>query len=173
MAQRTVTDERKQFAAMTKRLATLATLDITVGIHGEDTRRDGGDGSVNNVAIGAIHEFGAPSVGVPKRSWLRSAIDKHQSAILDEMDGVVDAVAQGAQPMAQVKALGLQVVEVVREGIRSGINPPLSERMVERRRAKLSGGKPANKRFGAKETPLIDTGQLIQSIKAQVERRAS
>ena len=87
--------------------------------------------------------------------------------------GTANGTCKGAQPMAQAKALGLQVVEVVREGIRSGINPPLSERTVERRRPKLSGGKPANKRFGAKETPLIDTGQLIQSIKAQVERRAN
>lgn len=155
---------------MMRRLDVLKKTEITVGIHGKDERRDGGTGEVNNVAVGAIHEFGAPSAGVPKRSWLRSTIDKNHDAILDEMDGVIDAVAQGGRPSTLVRELGLQVVEVVREGIRSGIAPPLSEATVKRRRGKLSGGRPANKRFGARETPLIDTGQMIQSIKAVVGR---
>lgn len=158
---------RREYLAMLARLRRLERLDITVGIHGSDSQRDG---SASNATIGAVHEFGDPARKIPKRSWLRSTLDRERGAILDEMDNAIDDVAQGANPQARATEIGLLVVEEVREGIRRGIKPPLSEMTLERRRDKR-GSKPANESFGERETPLIDTGQMIQSIKAVVTKR--
>lgn len=163
-----VTDSRAEFDALLARLGELPKLRLTVGVHGADKRRDpvGDSTSIGNVGIAAVHEFGAPSVGVPQRSFIRSTIDRQKSAILDEMDGVVDRVAQGADARAEVQGLGLQIVEEIRETIRSGIAPPLAESTAGRRTRPAPGA--GAKEYAGKQTPLIDTGQLIQSVKGYV-----
>ena len=45
----------------------------TVGLHR--------DSKGNAVSIGAVHEFGAPRAGIPKRSFLRSTYKKQKAAI--------------------------------------------------------------------------------------------
>jgi len=45
----------------------------TVGLHR--------DSKGNAVSIGAVHEFGAPRAGIPKRSFLRTTYTKQKSAI--------------------------------------------------------------------------------------------
>lgn len=166
-----VSDNRAEFDALLARLGELPKLRLTVGVHGTDKRRDpsaGDASSIGNVGIAAVHEFGAPSVGVPQRSFIRSTLDRIRSDVLDEMDGVVDRVAQGARPRAEVTGLGLQIVEEIRETIRTGIAPPLAESTLKRRTKPARGA--ANPAWAGKQTPLIDTGQLIQSVKGYVSR---
>lgn len=166
MAAPTFDDRDAGMRALLARLGELPKLRLTVGVHGVD---DGALDDRSNVHVAATHEFGNPARRIPKRSWLRAGIDQNRSEILAEMDGVIDRVAQGAQARAEVQALGLQVVEVLRERMRVGINPPLSPATVERRKAR---SRKLNDRWSGKFTPLIDTGQLIQSIKAYVAREA-
>lgn len=45
----------------------------TVGLHR--------DSKGNAVSIGAVHEFGAPRAGIPKRSFLRSTYTKQKTAV--------------------------------------------------------------------------------------------
>jgi len=141
--------------------------EITVGVHGEDASRPGE--RFNNVQIAAVHEYGAPERGIPQRSFIGSTMDAQQAQILDDMNDAVDQVLQGQPIQSAVERVGIYTEERVRETIRAGIKPALSPATIERRRAKLKGGAPSNDRFGTKETPLIDTGQLIQSVSSVVK----
>lgn len=38
-------------------------------------------GMVENILVGAVHEFGAPARNIPERSWLRSAFDNNRRDI--------------------------------------------------------------------------------------------
>lgn len=163
-----VTDDSSGMERLERELARLARVEITVGVHGEDGKRDDG-GRLTNVQVAAVHEFGAPAQNIPERSFLRSTMDREKAQILDDMSDAVDHVLQGAPLKQEVERVGIYTEIRVRETIRKGIDPPLSPMTVEKRRAKLSGGKPDNNRFGTRETPLIDTGQLIQSIASKVE----
>ena len=141
---------------------------VLVGIQGDAKPRDG-KGRLANAEIGAIHEFGAPSRGIPERSFLRSTLDGQRESIVGDMRDAFDRALRGDATVRQaIDGLGLQVEARVKETIRKGIKPGLNDATIKRRRAKLKGGKAANKVFTG-ETPLIDTGQLIQSITAKTE----
>lgn len=45
-----------------------------VGVLGGDNSREGGDG-MGNADIGAVHEFGSESAGIPPRSFLRMPLE--------------------------------------------------------------------------------------------------
>ena len=152
-------DDRREWDKMMRRLDKLGRLEITVGVHGKDAQRDDGE---SNVAVAATHEFGAPhrSPPIPERSFLRSTFDSQREDILDDMATVADKALQGSSPIREARILGIETAERVRETIRQGISPALRPMTLERRKAKGSKGE--------NETPLIDTGQLIQSIQSEV-----
>ena len=113
--------------------------------------RAGSSKSLLEVAI--IHEFGGGHV--PARSFIRATMDERATEILALQVAVAKLVLTGrltpAQGLAQV---GAKVASMVQARLVAGINPPLAE---STRRQKARHG-------GAKDTPLILTGQLKSSV---------
>jgi len=171
MAARPSLDESPLSAARWRRMRlTLETLDgmyVTVGVHGEDGEREGE--RLTNVQVATVQEFGDPSRNIPERSFIRSTIDGERPAILDDMNDAMDRSIEFGNVLREMKRVGIYTEKRIRETIRRGIAPILSSQTLEKRRSKLKNGKPSNGKFGNTETPLIDTGQLIQSIASQVE----
>jgi len=179
MAARPSLDESPLSAARWRRMRlTLETLDgmyVTVGVHGDDQdnarSEDGGqtESRATNTEVATIHEFGDPSRNIPERSFIRSTIDGERPAILDDMNDAMDRSIEFGNVLRKMKRVGVYTEKRIRETIRRGIAPILSSQTLEKRRSKLKNGKPSNGKFGNTETPLIDTGQLIQSIASKVE----
>lgn len=136
---------------------------VKIGVQGDDAlkgKKLSGGGQteeINIVSVATFHEFGAEGNGVniPERSFLRATIDanrsKYQSMLTKGMTDVVDMKLTQEQAL---NFIGTKVQADVVRRINEGINPPNSPRTV---RAKGSS------------TPLIDTGQLKQSITYIVE----
>lgn len=104
--------------------------------------------SVGQVA--AIHEFGAPKAGIPERSFIRGAIDANQGKIRRTLNRLALAVSRGG--MSANMALGIlgeSVSQMIKKRITDGIPPAL---------------KPATVARKGSSKPLIDTGQLLNSI---------
>lgn len=163
---------------------------VTTGVHAEDAANDG---SIDNVGLAVTHEFGATfqhpggtpytfgvfsggspvrflqkgdprAVGVtrphqitiPERSFLRAAFDNNAKKY-------IKFLANGAKRMTELKATAKQIVGQLGELavsdvinlIRGGIGPPL---------------KPATIARKGSSTPLIDIGQLVQSLKPKVQK---
>lgn len=126
---------------------------ITVGIHEDETDREIDSDFKTNAEIGYIHEFG---LGVPRRSFLREPFESNHDRLVRMQQQIFKAAAVGQiAPSSVLPLIGESAVSLLKNNIRDGISPPLSPTTVALKKS---------------STPLIDTGQLLNSIDYQVEK---
>lgn len=152
--------------------------DLLVGIPGETTERRPDDGeppAMNNATLGYIHEFGSPAANIPARPFLLPGIQDAQDKIEARLKKAakVALAGQGAQAITDaLNATGLTAQAAVREKINSGDFAPLANATLRIRAARGRKGAQAeldsraagNTPSTADSKPLIDTGQLRNSI---------
>lgn len=141
--------------ALERRLRNARFARVTVGIH-EDAGESGG---VTIAEIGAFQEFGTRTI--PQRSFIRQTIDMKAADIRALQRRLAKRVVRKADRMQPRQALGIlgeAITSMMRARIRAGITPTLAASTL------------ASKKSG-RETPLIDTGQLIQSLSFKVVTR--
>jgi hypothetical protein len=120
---------------------------VVVGILGKNAPR--GDGELDNVALGLIHEFG---LGVPERSFLRRTFDRRKEQWTKLARRLIKLVAADKLEIGQaLRLLGERMKADVKGTITAGagIPPPLA---------------PATVRAKGSARPLVDTGRLVGSI---------
>jgi len=120
---------------------------VYVGIHGKS-------GS-ELVLRGAVNEFGSADGRIPERSFLRSTIDENVTEYTVELAKVVNDAITGKTTMKRgLSLLGERVVGDIKVKIRE-IRTPANAPMT----IKLKGA----------DNPLIDTGQMRNSIGYEVK----
>lgn len=125
---------------------------VTVGIHEKDGSRDAG--GATNADAGFWNEFGTSRI--PERSFLRSTFDEGLRVYKDtSKKAAVFAIRTGASFDKALAILGLKVSSDVKETIRSRIDPANAPSTIAKK---------------GSSTPLIDTGQLLNSIDFEVKR---
>lgn len=107
------------------------------------------------VQIAAVHEFGAPNRNIPERSFLRSTVDNKR----EEIDSILTTNYKRYQDgkislRIALGQIGEYVTNQVQTTIRNRIPPELKPETIRRKTVQGKVG----------DVPLIDTGQLIQSI---------
>jgi hypothetical protein len=110
------------------------------------------------VDVATFHEYGTE--GVPERSFMRSTVDQNFESYVEksiQLQGKV--VLQQLSVESALAILGEQIQSDIVNTINSGIPPELAESTL---RAKTVNGKVG-------DTPLVDSGQLKQSIRYKVE----
>lgn len=96
-------------------------------------------------------------ITIPERSFLRAGVDANRGQISELVKAQLALVAKGKGTAKQgLDRIGMGIVGIIRKRIQDGIAPPLSPRTVANRAGKGKGE--------GGDTPLIDTGQLIQGI---------
>lgn len=106
--------------------------------------------------VGAIHEFGVPENNIPKRSFIREPIINEQKKINGFIKMKFSQVAQNSMTAtAALNQIGLFV---------SGIN---QKSFVKNN---WTPNSPVTVQIKGSSKPLIDTGQLRQSISYSVEK---
>lgn len=124
---------------------------VRVGVPSGTTEADGTPVAL----IAAVHEFGSPERGIPERPFLRTTIQANKGKYVQLNRKNLVAVLNKTMTVEQ--ALG-QLGEVakgdVQANIRDGTFKPLEDATIKRK--------------GSKK-PLIDTGQLRQSIAWEIE----
>lgn len=157
MAAGKVIDKDRGMKRILRQLDAAEGWQVTIGVHGEDAGERGDFAEIDNVALAAIHEFGAPGAGIPERSFLRAAFDKNvRKYVRVLLIGARKIVAGTGTPKQAVGLAGEVAVADVVNLINAGIPPPNELATIE---AKGSS------------KPLIDTSQLKQSIKPVVEKK--
>lgn len=137
---------------------------VKVGVLGG--RREGGS-QLDNVELAAIHEFGAPGAGIPERSFIRRAFEANRTSYWAILEKGLPHVYEGRlEVRTLLSVLGMKLQSDIKRGLTSGtgVPPPLAPSTV---RAKLRKGDklPAGRKSaGAAPRPLVDTGQLLNSI---------
>jgi hypothetical protein len=140
-------------SALEKRLSELAAkvsrpANLSVGFIENSTYPDGA--SVPMVA--AIQEFGAPARKIPPRPYFRNMI-------ADKSPGWGDAIA------AVLKANGYDATRTM-EQVGAGIKGQLQQSIVDTNAPALSPATVARK---GSAKPLVDTGQMLNSVDYKVE----
>lgn len=129
------------------------------GIIGEKAKEphgaaDAPAGALSNVDLGLIHEFGAPSVGIPERSFLRAPFEANRAKYIANLNKALQAVFERRLTVKVALGLvGAQMAGDMQLAIAKGIPPPNSPATVARK---------------GSSKPLIDTGQLRQAISSDV-----
>lgn len=107
--------------------------------------------------IAAVHEFGSADGKIPERSFLRVPLRQNTDLFKAMFRAQMAKVAKGELTMFQaMDQIGMKGASVSREAINAGLQPGLAESTKKRRE---HGG----------DTPLWDSGQLVQSITHIVE----
>lgn len=154
-----VIDKDRGLKRITRELARMDGWQVTVGIHGQDAGATGSfdERSLDNVALGAIHEFGAPGAGIPERSFLRAAFDANVKKYVRILLLGAKKIVAGTGTAKQAVGLAgeANVADTVNR-INAGIPPPLKAATIARK---------------GSSKPLIDTGQLKGSIKPVVTKK--
>lgn len=115
--------------------------------------------SIPLAMIAAIHEFGAPEQGIPERSFLRGGIRRAAPKLNAVNIDSLRKVLLGNMTIDQaVEKLGVVAVGEVKREFTVGTFAPL---------------KPATVKRKGSSRPLIDSGQLRQSITYQLEGKQS
>lgn len=139
--------------------------DVLVGVPKAETARKGEDtgAAMNNATIAFIQDQGSELAHIPARPFMKPGVEANQERI-------TKALATGARaglarnPAAFDRALhiaGLLAQAGIRGKINAGIPPPLRDRTLAARRRRGRTG----------TVPLIDTGQLRNSINYVVRNR--
>lgn len=122
--------------------------------------------------LAAVHEFGAVishagvQIVIPERSFIRSTWAAKREDYFRHLRNAVKAVVDRRLDLGQfprmLGAIGMKIVSDMQTTIRSGIAPELSPMTLAQRTKPDPGSKAAQS--GAGPIPLIDTGQLINSL---------
>ena len=98
------------------------------------------------------NEFG---IGVPERSFLRTTVERHRNAYLDALQAALTQLVDGDRngSILALRRLGLRAVGDVQQQILDTETPPNSPATIARK---------------GSSQPLIDTGQMRQSVDSVV-----
>ena len=106
--------------------------------------------SIPLAMIAAVHEFGYPEGGIPERSFLRSGIHEGVPRFNKLNEANLRAVVLGGKTVEEaLDMLGVVAAGEVKRKIRNGPFQELKQATIDRK---------------GSSRPLIDSGQLIQSI---------
>jgi len=111
---------------------------------------------LTNAELGSIMEYGSTDGRIPERSFFRSTLDEQQSRIEQEQSRILKSGLEGKQLEGELLLLGEEVKGKIQDKIRSQPAewPKLAAATVEKK--------------GGDDRMLIETGQLINSLSAEV-----
>lgn len=180
-------DVARVFGAITE----LVGKQVLIGIPENTTgREDDETGPINNATLGYIHEFGSPAANIPARPFLIPGVEKARDDVLVPLQKAAE-LTMAADPKGADQALqvaGLIGQASARNEISTGAFVPLSPATIRARRYSrdtqsmrkseskylelvASGMSPAEAQTATGIKPLINTGQLRNSLTFVVRKR--
>lgn len=142
------------------RINSLDGVEVTVGIQGTSATTASGEASpAELVEIAVANHDGTETI--PPRPFLEEALERHGRKWVKGLDKAVRLMARDDRTgaMGTLQILGVVMVGDVEATLREGPWVPNTDATA---RAKRSAG-------SAEAQPLIDAGQLVNSIRSQVE----
>jgi hypothetical protein len=141
-----------------REVARMADHHVLVGVQGAEAAANYQGTGLTIAQIGSVHEFGRPAINIPERSFIRAGIDEHRERILNRCTRMAAGIMGRVITVEQALGLlGEYTVGLLKARIARGIEPP---------------NRPSTIRRKGSSKPLIDTGQLRNSITYAIERGA-
>lgn len=106
-----------------------------VGIFGDENQRD--EGEATNADIGAVHEFGSFSKGIPRRSFLKDPITHKRKELIKKAKEIIDANIDKENGDKKIfELIGIYGESIIQEAFESGgfgMWQPLSQKTINRK----------------------------------------
>jgi hypothetical protein len=143
---------------LTMSLKNLTRQDVLVGVPEATAPRK--RGAANNALIAYVQDQGSPRMGIPAREFMRPGILNAKEEITKRFEDAGKAALEGRKEdiAKNFVAAGLIAQKSIRRKIQTGPFAPLKPATIKARKRRHKG------RSNTSVTPLIDTGQLLQSI---------
>lgn len=138
---------------------------VKVGVQGADAaatkqvrNADGTITAVNGITVVEIANFHEYGLGVPERSFIRATLDENRQKYVAMVNDLTNEIWSGRlQTFPALGILGQKIVSDMKLRITNGIPPPLAQATIDKKKS---------------SKPLIDTGQLWQSITYVIEEKS-
>ena len=151
-------DESQAIVNLIKAWHFFLTHELVVGITAATAGRSGG---ANNAALAYLHTNGSPAHNIPPRPFLEPAIMNEE--VYEQIKSLMMVAAEAALIDGDIsrceqawEMAGLFAAQKVKEYIAGGVPPP---------------NRPSTIRRKGSSTPLVDTGQLMNSITYEVRKK--
>jgi hypothetical protein len=132
------------------------------------------DTTIGNATLGYIHENGSPARNIPARPFLAPGVANSKDKWTNYLKQAATLASEGKTAAVDraLHAAGQTAVNAVKATIAAGIPPPLAQSTIDARRQRSRGSSYRRAAVVASDTtPLIDTGQLINSISYAIRRK--
>ncbi len=160
-----VTVVKDDLAKVMKSLTALAKQDVLIGIPQESgsaglwdqmEKELSSKPAINNATLGYIHEFGSPARNIPERPFLIPGVRESEEQVTPFLKSAVKSALNNkpGDVLKKLHAAGMTAQNAVKAKINSGIGPALKGSTLKARQRRGRTG----------DVPLIDTGQLRNSI---------
>ena len=152
----TVKVNDKVWRDLKRKLGDAAKRGVRVGVLSNKGGTEQNDG-ITMIELAAIHEFGSPAAGIPKRSFLVDTFKGNQR----DMQAFTLKLAKGIilnrfSHLKALEMLGLWGVNQIKNRITTGkgIEPKNADATIAKKKS---------------DRPLIDTGRLVNAINHEVD----
>lgn len=140
-----------------KNLLDFSQLDLLVGVPQEKTEREGNSEPITNAELMFIHTNGSPIRNIPKRPTIEPTIEENKERISEMFKIAVNKVlANKGDGRADLEKIGLWTVNKIKAKFGSD---------------ELAPNAPSTIAHKGDNNPLIDTGQLRNSITYVIRRK--
>lgn len=146
-----VTLDRTELDKIYKALENTAVL---MGVQGAEARAKKGDGSTSALMVAAVNEFGSDDGHIPERSYIRSTVRTKRKKYLSLVSKLIRRSIKTTEKL-RLDLIGVRAVADIKNTIKAGIAPANAESTIARK---------------GSSKPLVDTGQLINSITHEIEK---
>ena len=135
-----------------RRIGSLRGTVVSAGFTGDPGKATHGAAGTTVAAVAYANEYG---IGAPERPFMRITNARERRNWINAAAKIVQGQARGAEAQARgVRRLGLLMVSGFKDTIREGVSPPNSPETIAHK--------------GSSKT-LVDTGQMINSIRADMQ----
>lgn len=130
-------------------------LNVYVGIPAKSNKTHNDDG-VTLAELAMVHEFGSPTNEIPERSFLRKPFfDKKAEISAFAKNQIALALVGRTTAKEALGLVGERARDIAKMAITEGVEPELKPKTIKRK---------------GSSKPLIDTGQLLNSIDYEVRK---
>jgi hypothetical protein len=153
-----IEDDHKKWDAILKEIEKTKYSYVEVGYPNPEIKKKDHEGKTDDtvtvVEVATLMEYGSPKMRIPPRPTLVPTFEEQKEKLFADLKDQYSLVLEGKQTTARaLLKIGLFLQKKVIDKINSLFSPPLSKITIE-----LKGS----------TKPLIDTGQMRQSVKAKV-----